>query len=302
MCEVAWLCLDKTPSGCRLGLFLLFESSWKGFSKGKEGCLLIAPSHEYCTAGLATKRLLACTSLRLFATSLSIDRAAGSGGQIVAMMQTIEPRHRYNFAAGSRVLRCFTTVRRSLRQSEMRPVIVEIADVLIHQALQVSLVHINQMIEQVSTTVANPTLGDAVLPRTSGAGALGLDAEALHCVDHFFIEVCTAIEDREFRSRVVGECLAELLNNPCTAGMLGDVTAKDSPPIMRDDEEAVQHAESERWNCDPRRTRRRPVLPGEPAGARLGDQDWEGRRVSNADRRTVRQTAAIMEMREWPRT
>ena len=46
----------------------------------------------------------------------------------------------------------------------------------------------DHMVEQIAAAVADPTLGNAILPRTSKAGSLGLDAEALHGVDHFFIE------------------------------------------------------------------------------------------------------------------
>src|ERR1035437_345049 len=39
-------------------------------------------------------------------------------------------------------------------------------------------------------------------------------AEDLQRVDDFLIEVCTAIEDQVAGSRVVRECLAQLLNDP----------------------------------------------------------------------------------------
>jgi hypothetical protein len=54
----------------------------------------------------------------------------------------------------------------------------------------------NDVIEQVTSTVANPTLCNAVLPRASEAGALWPDAETLDGVNNFFIELCAAIEDQ----------------------------------------------------------------------------------------------------------
>jgi len=63
------------------------------------------------------------------------------------------------------------------------------------------------MVEQISAAVADPPFRNTILPRTSEADSLGLDAEALHSVDHFLIELCTAIEDQVIRCRVVRKCL-----------------------------------------------------------------------------------------------
>jgi hypothetical protein len=104
----------------------------------------------------------------------------------------------------------------------------------------------DHMVEQIAAAVADPTLGDAVLPRTSEAGPLGLDAEALHRVDHFFIELCAAIKDQIAGRRVVRERLAQLLNDPGAGRVFGHIAVKDAPPIMRNDEEAVENAEGER--------------------------------------------------------
>ena len=76
--------------------------------------------------------------------------------------------------------------------------------------------------------------------------AFWLDAETLHRTDDLLIEARAAIKDQVARRRVIGECLTQLLNNPGTARMLGHVAVKDTPSIMREDEEAVKHAEGER--------------------------------------------------------
>ena len=52
-------------------------------------------------------------------------------------------------------------------------------------------VHNDHMVEQIPAAVADPTLGNAVLLRTSKTGSLELDPKALYCVDHFFIEACS---------------------------------------------------------------------------------------------------------------
>lgn len=48
-------------------------------------------------------------------------------------------------------------------ESEMRSVVVVIADVLIHQSVEMSLVEHDDMIKQVSSAISNPTFCDAVL-------------------------------------------------------------------------------------------------------------------------------------------
>jgi len=162
------------------------------------------------------------------------------------MMQTAEPLYRYNSAAHSGVACCFTTRRRSLRQRKMSSVIVIIKNVLVHQPFEMTLIHNDDMVKQIAAAVADPALGDAVLPRASETGPLGLDAEALRRVDHFLIELCSAIEDQIARRRVVRKCLAQLLNYPCARWVFGHIAVKDAPPIMRNDEEAIEYTEGER--------------------------------------------------------
>lgn len=123
-------------------------------------------------------------------------RESNSGGQIVAMMQAAKSWHRYDSAAGFGILLSLTSGRCSLRQREMRPVFVIIADVLPHQAFQMPLIQNNYMVKQIASAVADPALGHAVLPRTAEAGSLRLNAEALHSVDHFLIEIGPAIKDQ----------------------------------------------------------------------------------------------------------
>jgi hypothetical protein len=186
-------------------------------------------------------------SRRVSSTPRRDIRNRNSGSQIVAMMQTAESWHRYNSVThNTGVTHCFTIRWRSLRQRKMSSILVIIPDVLIHQAFQMPFVENDHMVEQIAAAVADPTLGDAVLPRASEAGLLGLDAEALHRVDHFFIELRAVIEDQITRSSVVRKCLAQLLNDPGACGVRSNIAMKNTPSIMRDDEEAVEHTECER--------------------------------------------------------
>ena len=56
----------------------------------------------------------------------------------------------------------------------------------------------------------------------------------------------TAIEDQVFGRRVVRECLAQLLNDPGARRISCHIEMKDVPPVVGDDEEAVENAEGER--------------------------------------------------------
>src|ERR1700690_3603480 len=107
------------------------------------------------------------------------------------MMQATESGHRYNAATCTRALLCFATRRRFLHQPEMRPVVVIVTDILVHQTLQMAFIHNNHMVEQITSAVADPALCDTVLPRTSEAGSIRLNAKALHGRDDFLVEVCT---------------------------------------------------------------------------------------------------------------
>ena len=114
----------------------------------------------------------------------------------LAMMQAAKPGHPNDFAPGLGVTHRRATGRRFLRQREMSSIVVIIADVLIHQALQMALIENDHMVEQIAAAVANPTLGNAVLPRTSITCPLGLDTKHLHRIDQFLIELRAAIKNQ----------------------------------------------------------------------------------------------------------
>jgi hypothetical protein len=125
----------------------------------------------------------------------------------------------------------------------MRAIVVVVTDVLIQQAFQMPFIHNDDMVKQIAAAVANPTLGNTVLPWTLETGPLGLNAKALHGVDDFLIEARAAIKDQVAGRRVIGKSFAKLLDNPGTVRMLGHGAMKDTSSIMRDDKEAVKHAD-----------------------------------------------------------
>ena len=89
-----------------------------------------------------------------------------------------------------------TTGGRSLRQRNMRSVVVVVADVIIHESFQMPRIEHDHVVEQIATAVADPALSDTVLPRTPEAGSLGLDTKALHRFEHLVVELCASIKDQ----------------------------------------------------------------------------------------------------------
>src|SRR5580658_3414902 len=116
----------------------------------------------------------------------------------------------------------------------MRAIVLVVMDVLVHQPFQMPFIQHDHMVEQIVTAVANPTLGNTVLPWTSETGPLWLNAKALHGVDDFLIEARAAIKDQVARGRVIGKSFAKLLDNP---GTLDDCSER--PPIALPDPNSV---------------------------------------------------------------
>jgi hypothetical protein len=136
-----------------------------------------------------------------------------------------------------------------------------------------TFIHNDYMVKQIPAAVAHPTLGNTVLPWTLETGPLWLNAKALHGVDDLLIEARAAIKDQVARGRVIGKSFAKLLDNPGAGRMLGHVAMKDTSSIMRDDKEAVKHAEGERGHG--KEIHRSDGLPmiaqkGRPSFCRIG--------------------------------
>src|SRR3954465_8244881 len=167
---------------------------------------------------------------------------------IVAMMQTTKPWHGCHLVTDRGRFPCFTTGGRSLFQGEMSAILEIVEDEFVHQAFQMPPIENDHMVEQIPAAGAYPAFRNAVLPWTAEAGALGLNAETFHSFDHFIVELRAAIKDQVAGGRVIGKRLAQPLNDPCTRRMAGHLTLKNTPPVMRDDEETVEHSEGQRWH------------------------------------------------------
>jgi hypothetical protein len=85
----------------------------------------------------------------------------------------------------------------------------------------------NNLVQQVSSAASHP---------------------GFHRCDHLEPELPIAIKDQVFVSGFKRKRFAQLLDDPSARRMLRDINVQDAPPIMTDDEEAVEHAERNRWH------------------------------------------------------
>ena len=106
----------------------------------------------------------------------------------------------------------------------------------------------NNMVQQIAPATSHPALRNAILPWTPEGSSPGNDPCGFHPCDHLEPELPIAIKDQVFQRGFKGKRLPQLLGDPTARRMLGDINVQDPPPIMTDDEEAVEHAERIRWH------------------------------------------------------
>src|SRR5208283_1666782 len=111
-----------------------------------------------------------------------------------------------------------------------------------------AFIQCNHVVQEVSSSASHPALRDAILPRTAEGSSLGNNPRGFHRCDHLEPELLIAIKDQVFARRFKWKCLAQLLDDPSARRVLRDVDVQDASTIVADDEEAVEHAERDRWH------------------------------------------------------
>ena len=157
------------------------------------------------------------------------------------MVQSTESREGVDRAISPISDRYWPTGWRILRESEVRPIFMVIANLFGHQPLEVLLIPHDHVVQPVSSATPDPALGDAVLPRTAKGSADGLASQVFPSRNHIDSELRVVIEQKESVRRRVRPCLPQLLPDPESIGISGHL-----PPIMAHDKEAIQNAERER--------------------------------------------------------
>jgi hypothetical protein len=94
------------------------------------------------------------------------------------MIQATERCHRHKLTTYIGIVLDFTISRCFFGRRKMRSVFVVATDALIQRAFRMSHIVGDHMIEQIAAAVANPKLCNAVLPRATEAGLLGLEAKS----------------------------------------------------------------------------------------------------------------------------
>ncbi len=179
-----------------------------------------------------------------------MDRPEGSGSLVVAMMQTTEPWRRDNFATRCRTFCWLPTCGSLFVQAEVRSILMIVANVVIHKPLEMALVDHDDMIEQISAAVPDEALGHAVLPGTSNRGADWPYAKTLYGFQNLTMKSVLPIEDEVHWRGIVRERFTELLSNPRGRRVARDAAMKNTPPIMGNHEEAIEHAEGQRGHSE----------------------------------------------------
>ena len=168
-----------------------------------------------------------------------------------------------------------SSVWRSLPQSEMRAVLVVVANIVREQAFQVPFVNCDDVIQEITAATPYPTLCDSILPRTFERSADRTHAEGSNRCRDFQSILGITIKDEEPRSGSKWKCFSQLLDDPRACRMLCDIELQDATTIVTDDKKAIQHAESDCRNREEvHRGNRFPVIAekGKPALAGSGSR------------------------------
>src|ERR1700730_14469239 len=143
-----------------------------------------------------------------------------------------------------------SSVWRSLPQSEMRAVLVVVANILREPAFQVAFVNCNDVIQEITPATPYPTLCDSILPRTFERGADRIHPQGSNRRGHFQSVLGITIKDDEPRGGSKWKCFSQLLDDPRACRMLCNIEVKDAPTIVTDDEKAIERAEGDRRNSE----------------------------------------------------
>jgi len=81
---------------------------------------------------------------------------------------------------------------------------VTVTGVFFHEPSQMASIQHDPVIERISSVATDPAFSDAVLPRTSEARSLGLDAKALHSSGRLFVEARVPVENQTSRGEIKG--------------------------------------------------------------------------------------------------
>jgi len=115
-------------------------------------------------------------------------------GAFIAMVQATESRMR-NHASPSRGAN--STTRRVFSQPQMRAIVVIVVNVIRKKSFQMSLVHSDDVIEQITTAASYRALSHSVLPGAPDRGLHASDLQRAKSSVYFLTEFLVVIEKQE---------------------------------------------------------------------------------------------------------
>src|SRR5260370_20786942 len=130
----------------------------------------------------------------------------------------------------------------------MSSVEMVIANLFLQQASHVTLVETNHVTQNVTTAASYPTFCISTLPWAAERSSDRSKANGLRGLADRVSEFGITIQNQVLVLRVIREGFTQLLGNPETCRVSRNIAVKNSPTIVSDDKETIQHSESECWN------------------------------------------------------
>ena len=138
-------------------------------------------------------------------------------------------------------------IRRSFPESKMRAVVMIVADVVSEQTLQMAFVNCDDVIQEFPAAAAYPTLRNSILPRAPQRSADRTRLQRSNSCGDLQPVLRIPVENEKPGSRCERKRLSQLLDDPPARGVLSNVEVQNAPPVVVDDEKAIEHPESDRW-------------------------------------------------------
>src|SRR5262245_25129248 len=143
-----------------------------------------------------------------------------------------------------------STFWRVLIQRQVRTGLVIIAEIIFEQSTQMVVIEDDHIIQKLATNASNHPLHVAILPRTPWCNANLLDSHSLHSGSEGFTVDSVTVSNHKPRSPVFRKCFNDLLCSPNRRRMFRDVEVDDATAIVRQDDEDIQHSETNRCDCE----------------------------------------------------
>src|SRR5215831_16981324 len=182
-------------------------------------------------------------------------------------MQASEHRYCDDLSSLSASMRraCQRRARRPLSYRPMRAPVVEIADILHQDLLQMTLIEYENVVQALRPDRSHPALGNGVGPRRSERCANLSNPNVTHpTIEGRAVAAVAIMNEETSRYLVPSAAFDNLLRRPRSGRMRRHANVDDLSAGMFDHEQHVQHSERDRSDTEEvARPDLRPVLPQE---------------------------------------